>query len=272
MLPRGSRISPFLDIPHGCHYPESVMAYRTYNSTIQFGMGGGIPPAVKQLLIVNTAAFVGTMLLQAMGAGTPVRYLMLTPFAVTHLFYLWQPVTYLFLHGGFFHILFNMLTLWMFGSDLERAWGTRRFLFYYFLTGVGAGLCVVLVSPSSTVATLGASGAIYGLLLAFGMMYPDRQILFFMIFPIPAKIFVMILGAIAFLSALSMPGDTVSHVGHLGGLLFGFVFLRMRGRWFDVRNSYYRWKRQRLQRKFQVYQTKRDREEGRPSDPDRWVN
>ena len=248
------------------------MAYRTYNSTIQFGMGGGIPPAVKQLLIVNTAAFVGTMLLQAMGAGTPVRYLMLTPFAVTHLFYLWQPVTYLFLHGGFFHILFNMLTLWMFGSDLERAWGTRRFLFYYFLTGVGAGLCVVLVSPSSTVATLGASGAIYGLLLAFGMMYPDRQILFFMIFPIPAKIFVMILGAIAFLSALSMPGDTVSHVGHLGGLLFGFVFLRMRGRWFDVRNSYYRWKRQRLQRKFQVYQTKRDREEGRPSDPDRWVN
>jgi membrane associated rhomboid family serine protease len=122
------------------------------------------------------------------------------------------------------------------------------------------------------VATLGASGAIYGVLLAFGMLYPERQILFFMIFPIPAKFFVMILGAIAFLSALSMPGDAVSHVAHLGGLVIGFIYLRARGRWFDWRNHYYRWKRQRLQRKFQVYQTKRDREEGRSSDPDRWVN
>jgi hypothetical protein len=82
----------------------------------------------------------------------------------------------------------------------------------------------------------------------------------------------MIIGAIAFLSALSQPGDKVSHVAHLGGLVIGFIYLRMRGRWFDWRNTYYRWKRQRLQRKFQVYQAKRDREEGRPPDSNRWVN
>jgi len=248
------------------------MAFRRSGSTIQFGFGGGPTPAVKQLLIVNTAAFVVATLMQAFGMGEPLRWLMLTPYAVTHQLALWQLVTYLFLHGGFFHILFNMLTLWMFGGDLERQWGTRRFLFYYFLTGIGAGLCVVLVHPGSLVPTLGASGAIYGVLLAFGMLFPDRQILFFMIFPIPAKFFVMILGAIAFLSALSMPGDTVSHVAHLGGLVIGFVYLRTRGRWFDWRNQYYRWKRQRLQRKFRVYQAKRDREDGRSSDPDRWVN
>ena len=248
------------------------MAFRRYGSTIQFGFGGGPTPAVKQLLIANTAAFVVSTLMQAFGVGEPVRWLMLTPYAVTHQFALWQLVTYLFLHGGFFHILFNMLTLWMFGGDLERQWGTRRFLFYYFLTGIGAGLCVVLVHPSSLVPTLGASGAIYGVLLAFGMLFPDRQILFFMIFPIPAKYFVMILGAIAFLSALSMPGDTVSHVAHLGGLVIGFIYLRTRGRWFDWRNQYYRWKRQRLQRKFQVYQAKRDHEDGRPHDSNRWIN
>ena len=251
------------------------MAFRAYGSTIQFGMGEGTTPAVKQLLIVNTAAFVVAMLMAAFGAGVPVRWLMLTPYAVTHQFALWQPATYLFLHGGFFHILFNMLTLWMFGCDLERQWGTRRFYNYYFLTGIGAGLCVVLVNHNSLVATLGASGAIYGILLAYGILYPERRILFFMIFPIPAKYFVMILGAIAFLSALSQPGDTVSHVAHLGGLVIGFVYLRFRGRWFDWRNEYYRWKRQRLQRKFKVYQAKKDREDGRDNvhdKSDRWVN
>lgn len=245
------------------------MAFRSYGSTISLGFGDGTTPAVKKLLIANVAAFVAATLLQAAGLGMPVLVLMLTPYSVTHSFALWQPVTYLFLHGGFFHILFNMLTLWMFGCDLERQWGTRRFLTFYFLTGIGAGLCVVLVNPNSLVATLGASGAIYGILLAFGLLYPDRRILFFMIFPIPAKYFVMILGGIAFLSALSMPGDTVSHVAHLGGLVIGFIYLRGRGRWFNWRNEYYSWRRQRLQRKFKVYQGKKDHEEGRP---DRWVN
>jgi membrane associated rhomboid family serine protease len=170
-----------------------------------------------------------------------------------------------------------MWALWMFGSELERTWGARRFLFYYFLTGIGAGLTVVLLSPSSMVPTLGASGAIYGLLLAYGLLFPDRMILFFFLFPIPAKYLVMILGAIELLSELSLPGDGISHLAHLGGLAVGFVYLRGRPPYFELRNRYYRWRRQRLQRQFKVYMSKHDREEDRPADrhidnKDRWVN
>ncbi|MBI2818901.1 MAG: rhomboid family intramembrane serine protease [Acidobacteria bacterium] len=244
------------------------MAYRSYRSTVSFGFGYGITPAVKKLLIANIAAFVVSVLAQAAGYGSAARWLMLTPLAVIH-GAVWQLVTYLFLHGGFFHILFNMLALWMFGSDLERTWGTRRFLFYYFLTGIGAGLTVLLLNPTSMVATLGASGAIYGILLAFGLLFPNRPIFIWFVFPIPAKYFVMIFGGMEFLSALSMPGDTISHVAHLGGLVVGFLYLRGRPYYFDFRNRYYRWRRQRLQRQFRVYMNKHLRKR---QGPDRWVN
>ena len=245
------------------------MAYRTYRTSADFGFGYGITPAVKKLLIANAAAFVLSVLAQAAGYGFVMRWLMLTPAAVIHSFAVWQLVTYLFLHGGFFHILFNMLALWMFGGDLERTWGTRRFMFYYFLTGIGAGLTVVLLNPSSMVATLGASGAIYGILLAFGLLFPDRPIFIWFVFPIPAKYFVMIFGAIEFLSALSMPGDTINHVAHLGGLVVGFLYLRGRPYYFEFRNRYYRWRRHRLQRQFRVYMGKRDRKE---QGPGRWIH
>ncbi|MEN6604580.1 MAG: rhomboid family intramembrane serine protease, partial [Bryobacteraceae bacterium] len=127
------------------------------------------------------------------------------------------------------HILFNMLTLWMFGVDLERDWGTRRFLRYYFLCGIGAGVCVVVanwIAGSLGARTIGSSGAIYGLLLAFGMLYPDRMVLFSFLFPIKAKYFVMILGAIDFLSSIGASKGGVSHVAHLGGLLVGYIYLR----------------------------------------------
>lgn len=245
------------------------MAYRTYRTAVDFGFGFGMTPAVKKLLIANIAAFVLMVLAQAAGYGAALRWFMLTPLAVTQGLALWQFATYLFLHASFFHILFNMLGLWMFGTELERTWGTRRFWFYYFLTGIGAGLTVVLVNPSSPAATLGASGAIYGILLAFGMLFPDRPIFIWFVFPIPAKYFVMIFGGIAFLSAISRPGDTISHVAHLGGLVFGFLYLRGRPYYFDLRNQYYRWRRQRLQRQFQVYMSKHDRDR---QGPDRWVN
>ena len=244
------------------------MAYRSHRSTVSFGFGYGITPAVKKLLIANITTFVVSVLAQAAGYSSAARWLMLTPLAVIH-GAIWQLVTYLFLHGGFFHILFNMLALWMFGSDLERTWGTRRFLFYYFLTGIGAGLTVVLLNPTSMVATLGASGAIYGILLAFGLLFPNRPIFIWFVFPIPAKYFVMIFGGIEFLSALSMPGDTISHVAHLGGLVVGFLYLRGRPYYFDFRNRYYRWRRQRMQRQFQVYMNKHDRKR---QGPGRWVN
>jgi membrane associated rhomboid family serine protease len=244
------------------------MAYR---STINLGFGFGMTPTVKKIILINVGVFVFQVLTQAAGYGTVLRWLMLTPYAVLHSFMLWQLVTYLFLHGGFFHILFNMLALWMFGCELERTWGARRFLFYYFLTGIGAGLTVVLVSPNSLIATLGASGAIYGVLLAYGLLFPNRPIFLWFVIPIPAKYFVMIMGGIAFLSSLSASGGGISHVAHLGGLVFGFLYLRGRPYYFDFRNRYYRWRRLRLQRKFRVYMSERDREEQR-NRPDRWVN
>lgn len=244
------------------------MAYRSYRSTLDFGFGG-LTPAIKNLLIVNVAAFVLSIVLDAVGYGGLTPYLMLIPYYVTHQLFLWQLVTYMFLHGGFFHILFNMFALWMFGTELERTWGTRRFLGYYFMTGIAAGATVVLVNPSTQVATVGASGAIYGLLLAYGMLWPDRLILLYFIIPIRAKYFVMIMGAIEFLTALSMPGSLVSHVAHLGGMAFGFLFLRGRPLYFDARNRYYLWRRERLKRSFQVYMSKHDRDD-KPRPP--WVN
>ena len=238
----------------------TIMAYRT---SMDFGFGIGLTPAVKKLLIANGVAFVLSVLAEAAGYGQVTRLLMLTPYAVTHYAALWQLVTYLFLHAGFFHILFNMLTLWMFGCELERTWGTRRFLWYYFLTGIGAGLTVVLVRPSSVVATLGASGAIYGVLLAYGLLFPNRTIFLYFLFPIPAKYFVMIMGGIAFLSALSTPGDIVSHTAHLGGMAFGYFYLRGRPIYFSFRNRYYRRRRQQLLRQFEVYQRRKDSEEQR---------
>ncbi|OFW09476.1 MAG: hypothetical protein A3H27_02425 [Acidobacteria bacterium RIFCSPLOWO2_02_FULL_59_13] len=246
------------------------MAYRTYRSTYSFGFGYGLTPAVKKLLIANVAAFFFTVIGQAIGLGSFIGWLMLTPYAVTHQLAVWQLVTYMFLHGGFFHILFNMFALWMFGGELERTWGTRRFLHYYFLTGIGAGLFSVLASPSSPIPTVGASGAIYGILLAYGILFPNRiiyiPILLILWIPIPAKFLVMILGGIAFVSALSGPGDLVNHVAHLGGMAVGFLYLRGRPFYFDFRNRYYRWRRLRLQRQFEVYMKKRDGQQ-RPRGP-----
>src|SRR5574341_982124 len=160
------------------------MAYseRQYATSSRF-YSAGLPPGVKWLLIVNSALFVIYFLGVRAGYGHLFQDLGLWPRAVLTLPALWQLLTYLFLHDpyGFAHILFNMLALWMFGSDLERDWGTRRFLKYYFLCGVGAGLCVVaanLAAGTLDTRTIGSAGAIYGLLLAFGLLYPDRIVLF----------------------------------------------------------------------------------------------
>ena len=241
------------------------MYYRSYRTTLSFGYG--LTPGVKKLLIANVAAFFGSAIAQAIGLGSLIQWLMLTPYAVTHYLALWQLVTYMFLHAGFWHILFNMFALWMFGSELEKTWGTRRFLRYYFVTGIGAGLTFLLLSPFSSVPTVGASGAIYGVLLAYGLLFPNRvifiPILFFIWIPIPAKFLVMILGGVAFFSTLSAPGDFVNHAAHLGGMVVGFLYLRGRPLYFDLRNRYYRWRRLQLQRQFEVYMRKRDQKERR---------
>ncbi|MGD0459333.1 MAG: rhomboid family intramembrane serine protease, partial [Terriglobia bacterium] len=166
---------------------------------VAYSFGPPLTPVVKQLIIITTAVFAVTYIPQQIfGWSTPYAWLALRPDDVLHRLYVWELVTYLFLHGGFFHILFNMFALWMFGSDLESLWGPRKFLSYYFLTGIGAGICDVLLNgiffSSNHTATIGASGAIYGLLLAYGMLFPDRPIYLYLIIPIKAKWFVVIMG------------------------------------------------------------------------------
>jgi len=230
--------------------PRSPYSRASY----QFGPGP-LTPAVKALLIANGALFLAQVVMPAL-----TSYGGLTPAAVLESLWIWQPITYMFLHEGIFHILFNMLGIWMFGVELERRWGTTFFLKYYAVTGIGAGLTVLFVSllPLAATAgtyqavTIGASGALYGLLMAFAIYFPDRPILMFLLFPIPAKYFVMIIGAIAFLSA---PGSGVSQAAHLGGLLFGYLYLRggRGGLSAEIKYRYLKWKMNRLRRKFDVH-------------------
>ena len=244
-----------------------------------------LTPAIRNIIIVCTGAFlVQTLLLLFFPPIVSVRVnqeLGLVPLLVTHGLRLWQPVTYLFLHGGIWHLLFNMLFLWMFGADLERAWGTHRFYVYYFLTGIGAGCINVLVKTllyslgmnvSVTIPTIGASGAIYGVLLAAAIVFPDRQV-WLIPFPvtIPMKIYVAGAIAIEFFSTLGIGGDNVSHVTHLGGALVGYIYLRRGLFLYRVRNDYLDWKRHRARRKFDVYVRDHKDEPPRNSD-DRWVN
>jgi membrane associated rhomboid family serine protease len=221
---------------------------------------GGITPAIKVLLIANTAMFVAGVL-----APGIKQVFGLSPREVVTGLALWQPITYMFLHADVFHILFNMLALWMFGVELERMWGTPFFVRYYAVTGVGAALVTVALSLLPTdwsahsyyAVTIGASGAIYGLLLAYGLSFPNRPIYLYFLFQIPAKYFVMIVGAIALLSSISnQPGGT-SHAAHLGGLVVGYFYLRGRrllpwNPMAELKYRYLRWKIARMRRKFDV--------------------
>jgi membrane associated rhomboid family serine protease len=218
---------------------------------------GPLSPAVKALIIGNVAMFLVMPFVPSLA-----RLLMLVPGEVLH-GRVWQLVTYMFLHGSLAHIFFNMLALWMFGTELERMWGTRFFVRYYFVTGVVAGLSTIAFSlaPMAAAAnlynsgTIGASGAIYGLLLAYGLTFPDRLLMLFLVFPVPAKYAVMIFGGIELFLSASDLGGGVAHVAHLGGLAAGYVLLR--GRRFrpieEARYRYLRWKMERARKKFGVY-------------------
>jgi membrane associated rhomboid family serine protease len=236
------------------------------------------PTGVKWLVISNVAIYL-IYFFGSMAASEPIfRSFALVPWDVVHRFALWQLVTYMFLHSlqSIWHILFNMLTLWMFGAPIEDTWGTKRFLQYYFACGIGSGICVVaanMLFGNPLQMVIGASGAIYGLLLAYGMLFPNQTVLMSFLFPIKAKYMVMIFGVIAFLSSFNT-GSPVSNLAHLGGMLVGFIFIRTQ---FGARRSPQpvraaaggggfsldfgrRWKEYKLQRarkKFQVYMKKR---------------
>ena len=228
---------------------------------------------MKWLLIANAVVFVLYFLSFGTALQAVFNPLRLYPSQVLGSLAVWQLATYLFLHSGIGHLFFNMLGLWMFGAQLENTWGTRRFLQYYFICGVGAGICVViagLLAGARDQYTIGASGAVFGILLAFGVLFPNQLIWIWFLFPVKAKYFVLALGAINFLYMIKLPGSGVSYVAHLGGMLFGYLFLRRRFQRIDLLGAVRRWLEQwrvrRARRRFEVYLRKRD------SNRDPWVH
>ena len=236
-------------------------------------------PWVKRLIIACAAIyFVQRVVLANLAPnidGYLLDYLALVSLYVVHGF-IWQLVTYSFLHASLGHLLVNMLTLWMFGSQEEQDWGSKRFLEFYLFCVVGAGLVTVAVGFTGLfgmrpeVPTVGASGGIYGLLIAFGMLYGDREVFLFPFpFMIKAKYLVGIIIFVVVITTFQPSQGGVANFAHLGGLLFGFLYIKLlpkKGllfgaseRYFSLRNSYYRWKRRRAARKFEVYMREHDR-------------
>ena len=214
-----------------------------------------IPIVTKSLLIINIVAFLISMFsghVDMLGTSR-LNDIFGLHFFLAPDFQIYQLVTYMFMHGGWAHLFFNMFALWMFGCVVENVWGPKKFLFYYIFCGIGAGLCQELAQyvqyayehldsyayvrtaagsiPMSDYlnlwTTVGASGAIYAILLAFGMLFPEQRIFIIPIpFPIKAKWFVMIYVGIELFSAIASSGDGVAHIAHLGGMLFGFLLIR----------------------------------------------
>lgn len=220
--------------------------------------GGPITKTVKALITVNIAVFVVQLIAKFLFGTNFIDVTFgLIPDHVTTNLTLWQLVTYMFLHATTslfpFHIFFNMLTLFMFGNDMERYWGQRRFLSYYFITGIGAGVCSWIVTPHSHSVIIGASGAIYGLLLAYGLTYPNRVVYLNFLLPIKVKWLVIIMGAMAFFFSLGGADSAVANIAHLGGMVVGYVVLKGK-EWYD-KYRYFNEQRQReqLKRQFEVY-------------------
>jgi len=211
------------------------MAYQYQNSG--FGRFSLFPPILKALLIVNVAVFLLQYLFLDRFTLNGIKFeafFTLQPLDTIYqgpsiwYFMPWQLITYQFLHGGLMHLFFNMLALWMFGSELETLWGSTKFLIYYLLSGIGAGLAQLFVAPmfSQAAPAIGASGSIYGILLAFALTFPNRPIFMFpFFFPIPAKIFVLIFAGIEMFSGIS-GSDGIAHFAHLGGAATGFILIK----------------------------------------------
>jgi membrane associated rhomboid family serine protease len=220
-----------------------------YCGRMQVRIGGPLTSVVKALLIANAAIYLFTVVPVLIGSeggaavvSNIIYYLGMTPTLFWGGLTLWMPITYMFLHSlsSPMHILFNMLALWMFGGDVEKVFGARQFTIYYLFCGIGAGLLVAVLQPGLNIPTIGASGALYGVILAFGLFFPDRIIYVSFLIPVKAKYFVMVIGAIIFLSSLSGSGGGISHVAHLGGLVFGFIFIRRRRLWTSLQGLFSR--------------------------------
>jgi len=243
-----------------------------------------ITTGVKYLLIANFAVFLVQELIYVY-AGAPAEHKFEMWFGLVpsgwKALRVWQPFSYMFLHStrDIFHIVMNMLTLWMFGRELELVWGRNRFLYYYFLTGVGAGVLNLVVknaplfwghSPEE-IPTIGASGAIFGILIACAVLFPDRRVYIIPI-PVPVKMrtVVAVMALITFLGTLGIGEGSVSHICHLGGMVVGYLYLRRDSYLYRLRNEVSDWKYERNRKRFEVYINKHKGDP--PSRPDRWVN
>ncbi len=187
-----------------------------------------LPPAVKGLLTAMGAVFLLQWLVPLMGGPNLVSLFGMTPARVTANGWLWQPLTYLFLHGGPLHLLFNLYMLWALGRAVEERWGAGPFLFYFFLCGVGAAVFNLVFEPGSLSPVVGASGAIYGLLVAFAMMYPEAVFLVMFLVPLKAKHAVIFFAVIELMFSTSANQSHVANLAHLGGLVTGYLYLKSR--------------------------------------------
>ena len=207
-----------------------------YQKNVSLRFGGPMTPGVKWLMIINGAVF---LIQQIAGLIIPngMEYI----FGVSHdgfinNFMIWQPFTYMFLHGGWMHIFFNLLGIWMFAGELELVWGRIKFIRYYMLSGLGAGLFIALmnyiafINYGSSAVTIGASGALYAVLLAYAILWPDREVMLYFLFPVKIKYLVLGFGLMEFFGTLSSTagtGGNISHIGHLGGIISGFILIRL---------------------------------------------
>ena len=245
------------------------MVHYSQRPQMPFRFGPPLTPTVKILIVINVTVFIIQYLLGHSAARIAFDHTFgLVPAKVFGQLHIWQFVTYMFLHFNFTHIFFNMFILWMFGCEIETLWGRKAFLQYYFVTGIGAGLVYFIVMPliepgSRNVALIGASGAGYGILMAYALMFPDRKVLLYFLVPIKVRWFVIGIGAIEFLMASRTDG--VAHLAHLGGLLFGLIYFKGGKNWI---NTWTQRSRQRKARKgFRVVGDDRDRpDRGRNDD------
>ena len=255
----------FLDISQNAIIRDSMYQTPRYH----FRFGPQLMPMVKYLTIACGI----TYLMQKMGSGQEMVLIFgLVPQWVLSKLFIWQLATYLFLHGGFWHLVINMFVLWMFGSELERYWGKRKFLQFFITTGVGAGILSVIFDPFSQTPTIGASGAIYGILTAYGMMFPERLVYVYFLFPVKVKYLVGFLGVMAFYSSLNSTGSGISHVAHLGGMIVAFFYLKGWLSLSGMRQAYYRWSLNRMRKNPEVQDKEIQSKEERRRQDDFWIN
>ncbi|MGI9174259.1 MAG: rhomboid family intramembrane serine protease [Rhodothermales bacterium] len=215
------------------------MYQNAYQPPTQFSV---FPPVIKNLLILNGLFFLAKYVAVATGAGPlafalnamalyppgagDIGYSIFGTRAPIPGFWPWQLVTYAFLHGNFSHLLFNMFALWMFGVQIENVWGSRRFAIFYFFCVIGAGLVQAFVMWGAPIPTVGASGGVFGILLAFGMMFPNQPIYLYFLVPIKAKWLVIGYGALELFSAITGTQAGVANAAHVAGMVFGFLLIQ----------------------------------------------